>query len=466
MTSPVANSIIPLEQFVERYRYKYEHEKSFRQKVLRHLELTRFQKVKLLVTKGLQKVGVKRFYERTVSSHIDQYATEHWRDYKTERERLQDLEPGAAVLAQRDVLAQKEERARELLESRIRDAMSEADGYKSQVAELRVQSEQEAQRIAQEAEARRIEIIRAHDYRAAAKNIAEKAIARSELTKTDERGNVTFDSARIVKKLEDILLDNFVFQIEGNNTGGFMSNLGSMFEEADDEFEYEIDVMDDLGDYMDIDWDASIALSAEHGYHVPTPPHIMVRRQKPVMKRLGRIGVDTATIIDVSGSMFPERFPYAQQMGLAVNGLMRKLSENNESYLGVYGSTARDITGEGLARYVQENDGTNTGMALDWGLAKLGQSGKPGIVNLITDGEPTDGSNSLWAADRYKNHPNVLLCIYLIDPDEESKEKMREIGQRAGPDTRFLPIPVDRLGRDVIQSISDSITTIYNNQNF
>ena len=202
------------------------------------------------------------------------------------------------------------------------------------------------------------------------------------------------------------------------------------------------------------------------GYRRPTFPYLVVGKKQPKTAH-GKIQLDTAQILDISGSMtHNNRINIAKKTLLANSALMRRLNPSNNMYMGVYSDAVKDVTSSDLFRSVAADGYTRTDLALEWLLGKLEKTGEPSIAYLVTDGEPyhPNVSNMMERcinyAERFKKLP-IMLTIFLVDGDASSEANIIEIGQAAGSDTKVIPVEVDDLGSGVIRAGADNIHQMY-----
>jgi len=457
---PKLPTVLELVDYKLRFNDRYHNEDSFQEIVHDYLDLTVFQRTGLFFGKRL----FKGWYERKTDGMVETYAVQVREGLLTARDLMEQqlLEDQLE-----DVVEDQEE---ELLE--VKSEFEQADNEYSQV---RSESEQAKTELVNEVssdyeerkkelEDKKIEVVNMATAKQIVSTQVKKNIENSDLVQVDERGNLKFDEEKIVEVLEDMFLDEIIEGIEKEDGTGFYSKIKSDFEGLVSYYEQ----IQNLSDLHKVNWTMSTVYSRTRGYNKAVFPYLMVGQGEGFKK--AKASIDTATSLDTSGSMqYNNRLTIAKKTTLSINALMRRLNPNNNTYLSHYGSVLREITSAELLRKIEPAGLTRTDKALNWLVDKLADSG-PSIANLVTDGLPEGCSNIVKrceeAAERFRDHPYIMLRIYLIDGDDQTENIIRKIGRAAGENTKFVPIKNYELGGSVIRNIHQAIQGMYDLENF
>ncbi len=237
---------------------------------------------------------------------------------------------------------------------------------------------------------------------------------------------------------------------------GFMASVKNSY---DGLIAYYAEI-DELSELPNVEWRQSIAYSRAHGYRYPQFPYLISGKTDDSSSR-GRASIDTALSLDISGSMRDDgRFSVGQKTALALSALMRRMNPRNNTYLSVFNYHLEPVTSLKLLREVKPDGGTLTELALEWLIGTLKDS-RPSIAYLMTDGRPNNIEATVMAARKFRDYPNILLRIFLIDGDAESEEIIRQIGRAAGPSTKVIPVKNYQLPSGLIKEISQAIKGMY-----
>jgi len=271
---------------------------------------------------------------------IREYATQV-RGKILEAQRLQkeldEMKKAEEELRLRAEERRKTEESYSMAERDYGEAKSSID-YEKRLAETEL-----SQRIARENEASIEERKRVEATTNAveiAKNQVRQYLVNSEYITINPDGEMGFNDDVLVKKLEDIFLDDVLDEIaKEDGQGGFFGKVKCDYTGL---IAYW-DRMESLSEIPRIDWIRSAILSRTKGYRTPQFPYLMTGKPEGQIKAKGSL--DTAIIIDRSGSMnHNNRMEAARKTGLATTALMRRLNPRNRTYLAYYDDFLKETT--------------------------------------------------------------------------------------------------------------------------
>jgi len=436
-------------QFVESFSSRYRAEKSFQQMVHRYLGLSRFHKARLSVGRRLR----PKWHARATESLIGTYADIIFGQL-IELENVEG-DIGTYQEVNRDVaqkLAESEQSNASLNSSHVDYDI--ADRRRSEAVE-QVQSSYSAKAALEEQRA--AELARQIELRTDAEAIVQEKLTayvrNSDLLTTDDSGELAFDEERVVKKLEELCLNDIIDGIERAGHKGFRTRLKLA---GEGHIEYFANI-EDLTELPNVNWIASIIYSRTRGYRVPQYPFLVAGKREAE----GRATIDTAISVDTSGSVRERgRWDAERRTTLALHALMRQLNPENETYLSAFNDELEADISTAYLWNIRPQNGTRTDYALNWLLDTLSGRG-PSMAYLITDGRPTHMQATILAAERFPEHPYVKLRIFLVDADDKARENIRQIGQAAGPDTKVAFVDSYALGENVILDVADAIGQLH-----
>ncbi len=449
-----------LEDYITTFSLRYEREETFQEMVHKYLSLRRGRKLKL----ALGKMFGTQWYKEQTSQLVKEYAvkirdeSEKAVDVRRELEELErttrELEEGADIIV-------KTEEEKDQAGAQLVQVKQEADGA---VQRLESAYEEKKQEEEVRVQIRKGELAQQADVGQMIAARLKRQVAKSSLVKVDEEGRLSFDEELIMRRLEDLMLDEVIEGIEKEGTTGFLSKMVQSYTGVISKW----DQIEDLGELPNVDWTQSIIYARTKGYKVPVFPYMIVG--KAAERARGQI--DTALTVDTSGSMGREnihRFQVAGKMALSVHGLMRKLNPSNAVFFSHYNNALFPTTMKEFMRSVVPDGYTRTDLALEWLLQTLIPRG-PSLAYLVTDGAPYGGERMdtettvrrcLEVAGKFQQHPYIKLRIFLIDGNRETEEIIRQIGRAAGSETKILPVKNYQLAGGVIKDISQAIGEMY-----
>lgn len=426
----------------------------------RYLKLTAFDRVTLRFAKSF----FPDLYREEKNALIRDYAA-----------KIRD-ELNTFVMLQRDLIAKKQAEEKTLQEQQEMQGLNAQKHnvdttYESAVRqktaeEQRIESLFEEQRRKEEQQraVERADIEARTDAEKIVKATVQERLLKSSLLLTEAGGSLSFNDRKLVEKLEDRFLDQILGEIQAEEgRPGFFTRLREQYQGVTAYYEE----IADPGEIPDVDWLESIIHSRMKGYRFPTYPYLLVGHPAPEHERAAA-ALDTAIALDISGSMAQnDRFTIAQKAILAQHSLMRRLHPRNTSRLAWYSDSLTEGTTADLMKRVKPDGWTFTYKALDWLIEVL--KDKPlAIAYLATDGYPNHRNGAydampitLESAKKFRDHPNILLRVFLIDGDKESEGLIRQIGQAAGDQTRVIPVKNYRLPNGMIKDVADSIGEMY-----
>ncbi|MBI3334757.1 hypothetical protein HYZ97_04695 [Candidatus Pacearchaeota archaeon] len=439
----------PLEEFVSKFNTRYEQEVPFRELVHTYLGLDGFERFKL----GLGKVFARNWHKRTTEGMVNEYASyvhgdlQKASDFYTEFKKLKDAEK--AVREKEEEVQTARKQVEEIHEEQMTLVNEREQELNQRQLEYGTRLATEQERI--RAEQERVKIMT--DAKRLVQEKLTQRIKKSQLVTITKEGGIVFDDQKVAQKLEDLFLGQIIDDINQEDAG-FMVRLRESFEGVVS----HTDVIEGLEELPHVDWVQSLIYSRTRGFSRPVFPYFMVGKPEGDIERLVA-RIDTGIALDTSGSMIEnKRFEIAQKATLATHALMRQLSPQNRMYLAQYSGALSEITTAQLMREVNPNGGTETYRALDWMREKLKDS-PLAIAYLITDGYPNTDiiQRTIESARAYREHPNIMLRIFLIDPEPQSAEIIRSIGKAAGEQTKVMPIKNYQLANGVIKDIADTM---------
>lgn len=451
--------ILPIEEYRNRFNKRYENETYFRNRVHDYLGISKAQKFKL----GVGEIFARSWYQKTTRAMIDQYSQVVFDDLM----KAKKLEDDLAKFNQMKL--QLEGQAKQVRNTN-RDALSVERTFAEEVAvrevavaEKKQELNDNLQKESEQFQVSKQEVVATTDVREIVRVKLNQVIRGSSLVKVNQSGEIVFNEAKVVKKLEDMFLDEVVAEIESDGFKDFMRKMQS---EYDGVVSHYAD-LEDLSELGEVDWVDSIVLSRSKGYRVPVFPYLVAAKYQT--KESIRPTIDSAISVDVSGSMDQDgKFDSAKKASLALHAVERKINPNNSVYLSVFSrESIRDVTTREMMNDVFPGGGTPTHLALKWGLDKLRDS-KCGVVYLVTDGQPNDQymDACVEEAKKYKDYPHVMLRVFLVDGDDESRTKIKKIGSAAGQMTRVACVKGKDLAKGVVKDFSECIGQMKSIDNF
>lgn len=447
-----------LEEFIERFSNRYKSETVFREIVHDFLDLSGSARLRLAVGKKV----FKGWYAKKTDKMIEAYAIET-------RDSIQEVYD-ANLTDELLALSQAEQTLLNNTDA-VRGAndylVGASDAYQQSITE----KEEQTRNIADEFENKKDDIESKLEDQKSEVNIKTDAtrIAKEKLKTfiesseyvSNESGVLQFDEQQIVKSLEDIFLDEIVKGIEtSDGHSGFMSNLKRTYDGVVDHW----DEMEDLSELSDVDWVQSTIYSRTRGYRKPQFPYLIVGKSQSFEST--KVSIDTAMSLDLSGSMEGDRFSMAQKTVLANHSLMRQLNPSNNVYLSVYSQdSVRPVSTADLMKNVHPYGGTPTHLALDW-LFNVLQGKGPSIAYLISDGAPDSVEAAINSASKFRDCPEIMLRLFLIDGNSSTRAITKEIGMAAGPDTKVVPVSNGQFAGGMIRDVGSAIGGLYDIKDF
>jgi hypothetical protein len=451
---------MPIEIYIQKFTNEYKIDARFRKKVHDSMSLTKKQKFGLAFSKTFRHSRYEKDTKDMITSYAERVRNQARELYRVMQEQKQSKQTeNQLTTIKQEVEAKKEETEKA---QRAFDEISE----KQRVETERIKAEFEARKA--EAEKKKAEAEEALRIKTDAERIAKEKIKehlmKNQSLKYDGE-TVNFNEPVLLRKLEDLFLKEIVADIEGQ-TGktGFLARVKKNY----DMIMSYYGEMDDWSEISDVDIVESAITARAAGYRFPCRmEHFIVGKYRPKVKLVnGRVSVDTATVIDYSGSMGEEgKYLVAQKVAGATCALMRKLSANNNNYIAVYNISLRELTFGDLMKTNNPKAGTKTELALEFILDKLKDKG-PSIANLITDGLPNEIEPSVEAAKKFQRYPQIQLRIFLIGEDENAKQIIRQIGRAAGSSTRVIPVTRYNLATGVISDFENTFRKMYTMEEF
>jgi len=457
--------LLPLDEYVFRFKERYYGEDTFRDLVHKYLGMSGGQLFKL----KFQKSWSHKRYMRNTDKLINDYAFK----IRTETEKaILDMSADSKEFEEYSkVLHKKTDTIREInnnannLNSEYNGLMNEKDSAR-QNAEKELRNKQEF--LKAQTERAKQEILIKTNTKAILTDKIKEFLSKSNYVQNDS-GTLTWDEEKLSEKLSDVFLNEILLDMDGG-TGRFMVNTKDIYQGMISHWE-NLGSISELGK---VDWLRSIQYSRSKGYEVPQYPFLRVG--KPDMeniKKAAYASLDTAIAFDVSGSMQGKKFQIERKTVCGTHAMMRRLNPKNNTYLAEFDDELRALT---LAELIRKSDannaGTNTHLALNWLLETLKDSG-PSIAMLVTDGAPNNLQYAVDAAKPFKKYDNIMLRLMLIyAPDANPldvgivEENIREIGRAAGPRTKVMPIKYTDMSKVMITDISSAISGMYDIDKF
>ncbi len=450
--------VLPLEEYIARFNRRYEGEGAFRDIVHSYFKLSGLTKFTL----GVSRYIYPSHHKAKTQSMIHDYALQ----IRTQLEnaaRVQGQITGLQAVHQeaseKARVVEESQQAYEGFEHRRYHTLQEKE---QRVSALQSELEQKVTDTKTATENRKEEIIRTTDAHAIVVDRLKARLTKSAVIKVNPTGEVVFDDRRIVTKLEDKFLDEIITEIDKEGHSGFLYRLRRTYEDLVS----HVDVVETLAELPHVDWVGSAIYARMQGYRLPAYPHLVATKFEGGAARKSYISnVDSAIALDCSGSMTNnQRFDIAQKTSLALHSLMRRIDpkhpEKNHTSLCCYQKgIAQQRTTIELMKEVHPDGGTPTHLALDWLIQTLSHS-PAGIAYLVTDGDPDNTEECIRAASKFKDYPQLLLRIFLIDSNAGTIDNTRRIGKAAGPKTRVFPISNYQLSGGLIKDVADAIGDI------
>jgi hypothetical protein len=443
---------MPLEVYIAKFTLKYQNESKFRANVHKSMGLSRRARFKLAIEKRFRPAKYKQDttdliieYAKEARQKTIEYAqvlSEQETTFKTE----QDLATTSSTL---ETIQKNTEKAGEEyseLERRKEEEKQRA------LAELEQKNKEEAERREREKEAIQLRT----DAERIAKEKVQAYINRTGLITTKESGEVEYNDGAFTEFLENRVLDEVVGEVEKESgKTGFLAKTKKEYDGLISHY----DEMEDWSELPDMDLSESISNARRKGYRVPRRMrHFIVGKYEK--KRVnGKLSLDSALAIDLSGSMKGPKFQAAKKVGLSMNALMRKLNPQNKRYMAGFNSSVWDLTSLDLMRNSRPRENTRTDLALSWGLEKLKDS-PLSMFYLLTDGYPEPYSayiESLKIASKFKEYPQIKLRIFYVGNSSDSKDMIKELATASGPATKLSVVDVDRLASGIVSDFGDCI---------
>ena len=434
-----------LDKFVENFSNRYNSERRFRDIIHTYFNLKGFEKLKLDVS-GFIFPG---WYRRKTDEMIRDYAVE----IRQKAIKAKELKDELARIRKAEEELQRKAIEKRNAEQKYLEAQREYETVQRQKEGEKRQAQQELNGNVYEEEKRRKEaeanITKSTDAEELARQHLIKFAKSSSLVKVRDDGTFVFNETNLLKKLEDVFLDEVVEGIEKEDgSGGFVAKTKQAY---DGTISYFAEI-EDLSELPDVDWHQSIIYSRSMGFKNPRFPYLISGKYEGRAKT----SLDTAIIFDRSGSMNQNgRIDAARKTALATSALMRKLNPKNETFMACYNGELTELTSKDVLS-VQPDDGTDTAMALTWLLTKLNGRG-PSFAYLITDGLPNSVEDAVKAATQFQRYPEIMLRMFLVDGNEESRKAIKAIGRAAGPDTKVVCVDNYQLAGGAIRDLSSAI---------
>lgn len=450
--------VLPLEQYIEQFTARYRGEKGFQEVVHSYLNISTLTRFSLRFTKHF----IPEWYDEETNAMVRDYATAIHNDL------LKVVEAQRLLIESRKA-AQQAEQEQFNLQHANRLYTTVAGEYQTltteqQTLQERIEQEYRQQVVALEQEVQQQQHVieeRTNTEKIVAHQLKEQLLKSSSFV-AESDGTLSFNEQRLAQKLEEQCLDTIVKDIEKNDgRSGFIARLKQKYEGI---LSYTDDI-EDLSELPDVDWTESAIVSRIRGYRKPVFPHLIIGKPGPSFEKT-HMAIDTAIALDTSGSMeHNKRFEIAQKTCLATHALMRRINPRNCSFLAHFNEDLTEITTADLVKKVRPGGGTYTYKALDWLLNTLRDS-PLAIAYLATDGYPEqrDGRGmemAIASARKYKDYPNILLRIFLIDGDSTAESNVRHIGEAAGKQTKFMPIKNYQLSNGMIRDVADAMGEMY-----
>ncbi len=436
-----------LEKYVADFTKRYTDEAPFRDIVHDYLGVSPFSRATLSLGKTL----MRSWYKSRTDKMIRDYAVRIRKDLTSalqlrnelialqEAERkLHDDASGVRTTAS-DAQDAAEEYRR--IQAEHTDALARAQQeYASLVSGAEAQTEEQRKAIIAQTDA--VAIVRAK---------LQDHMQKLALFRVNESGQLEFDEKHLVRKLEDMFLDEIVNGIARQGDIGFLTKTKRTY---DGVMAYWAEI-DDLEELPDVDWVESAIHARSRGQRLPCYPYLIAGKPR---QNYARSSLETAIALDTSGSMEERgRFDAAKKSVLATHALLRRLNPRNNTYLAHYSTQVNPISTAQLYKMKAPDGGTATHLAINWLISTLGGSDLPGLAYLVTDGAPDDVDACVAAAKSFQQHPELLLRIFLIDGNKDTAAAIRKIGNAAGPTTKIIPVDSHGLQSGVIKDISQAI---------
>jgi hypothetical protein len=434
-----------MDKFVDSFSQRYKSERRFRDIIHTYFNLKGFEKLSLDIG-GFILPG---WYKRKTDEMIKEYAGEIRRKAVKAREIKEQI---ARIRKAEEDLRKKEQERREA-ETKYFQAQSDYENLQRQKESEKSMAQQELNGNISVEERKRREaetnITKSTDAEEIARQHLIQFAKRSSLVRVKDDGSFVFNETNLMKKLEDIFLEEIVEGIEKEDgSGGFVSKTKQSY---DGTIAYFAEV-EDLSELPNVDWHQSIIYSRSMGFRYPRFPYLISGK----FEGKGKTSLDTAIIFDRSGSMEGNgRIDAARKTALATSALMRKLNPKNETFLACYNGGLNELTPKEVLS-IQPDDGTDTALAMSWLLNKLKNRG-PSFAYLITDGLPNSVDETVKVAREFQKYPNIMLRMFLVDGNEQSKDIIRTIGRAAGPDTKVVCVDNYQLAGGAIRDLSSAI---------
>jgi hypothetical protein len=457
------------DEYLTLFTERYKGEDDFRDVVHEYLDLTVFQRAGLAIGKRV----FKKWYDQKTDSMVEHYAETVRKGVLSARDIMhsnllkkyveEEVEEKSSVVKKTNQSYERLENERQsLVERRDQERVDNlVQINQDREKKLRLL---ERQREEAKAMASAQEVIGSH---------IRKKIENSSVVKKDSSGILLFDEEKIMGVLENLFLDEIIEGINNEDGGSFFTKIQSEFEGLVSHWEQ----INDLSELPRVNWIMSTIHSRAFGHQNATFPYLMVGQMEGFQKV--NASIDTATCLDTSGSMSTDKLNIAKKTSLSIGALMKRLNPNNECFLSHYNNKLHEVSSIEMYREVTSHGYTRTDLALNWLVDKLAGRG-PSIANLITDGYPyssgVDAQELAYeAAEKFQDHPYLMLRIYLVDGDAEARGIVKKIGKIAsggdnvsdkGKKVRFIPVDSSALGGNVIRNVHEAIQGMYDLDEF
>jgi hypothetical protein len=444
----------------DHFEHLYGQDPSTRDAVHEHAGISAGEIMRL----QMAKLVLPGWHKRSVRKMVTGYA-EHIHAQMRDLEELAALE--AELSKTENQLQETESRATEE-EARLTEVQEKHEAVAALLEADKEQLENHAQESIAAFEAQtkqRIEtVVEATDPTVQSRRLIENQLLQSDLLQKDDDGNIDFNEAAIVNRLEELFLSEFIKGIEDREGRG--SWLDRQVNSLAGSRSPRLDRIRSVAEMKHVDWVASTKYAQSRGLPMPCYPFLLTRQaDDDVEKQSGT--VNTAICIDTSPSMRDnQRFSVARKLALALNALMRRINPGRRVRLGHFNFQAHSTTASELFRMVTLRNNTNTHLALDWLHDNLVDA-RPAIAYLITDGAPSSRNHQLVkAAAKFTQYDDLHLRIVLVDGDARAKNIIRRIGEAAGSETKVITVKTDELAGEVIVDVVNTIEGIYSIADF
>ena len=438
-----------LDTYVAEFTRQYQQEETFKGLVHQYLNLTVWNRLGLTFAKIFR----KNWYQQKTAKVVEDYAHKVLEDTKKTKSIQKDLEEITQLSRE------LEERAKEVKATAVEKEEAKEGCQKIEQEQQEAKQEVVAEyqnrkkQIEQAAAAAQQQIQLRTDAEAIVKGKLKEYVIGSGMVKVDQEGRLTFDEEKMMTALEDKLLNETIDAIEKEDSRtGFLARVKDIYDGTIASF----DEMSSYDTIHSVEWTQTIIHAREQGQEFPRLPHHFIYGVPGTTETKGKASIDTAIVIDRSGSMKDNgRWTVAQQTGFSARALMRKLNPDNNTYFAVYNNQVTPVNSAELKKIIPDG-GTSTHLAVDWLVDTL-KDGGPALAYLITDGAPDSVDEAVKAAEKFREYPYLRLRILLVDGDPTTKNIVRRIGKAAGEDTKVMNINNYELRAGMIRNLHESI---------